>query len=288
MTGAPTDSQFYTDLATYAQGWNMKPEDALWIWSSETGLDPSGSGSARTISTLMHDGVVPSLMTQAEWDSLPSLTARQQLPFIDRYYSLIHSKYLLNRPFKDTFEVYLANAAPGLLRVDGRYNPLSVMYGSPQTPGNAVWLANWPMDNYPSGIAAAAGMPQTADTAKLLLSTGKLKGYITLGDLRSFGMRQANSAIANDAINKLHDALLNAKNSDAQPLTGNFAWVPTSYQPAGSPGGYTPDFSKSFSDPSAPVDTRVAPQPGTKPLFTLPETLVLGGGVLVLWRYFLR
>lgn len=282
---APTDPGFYTDLATYARAWGMKPEDALWIWSSETGLDPSGSGSARTISTLLHGGVVPSLLSETEWASLPSLTARQQLPFIDRYYSQIHQKYLLGRDFKDTFEVYLANAAPGLLRVDGRYNPASVMYGSPDEPGNAVWIANWPMDNYPAALRS--GLPLTTDSAKLLLSEGKLKGYITLGDLRAFGLRQANSSIANDAINRLHDALLNAK-ADQPPLTGNFAWVPTSYQPAGSPGGYTPDFSKSFSDPNAPIDTRVAPQPSSRSLLSLPEAGALAAGVWLFWRFFLR
>lgn len=289
-TGAPTDSGFYTDLAVYARAWGIKPEDALWIWSSETGLDPSGSGSARTISTLLHDGVVPSLLNQNEWDSLPTLTARQQLPFIDRYYTLIHSKYLLGRAFQDTFEVYLANAAPGLLRTDGRYNAQSVMYGSPDEPGNSTWLANWPMDNYPRGVQAAQSqkLPLNTDTAKLLLSQGVLKGYITLGDLRSFGMRQANYAIANDAINRLHDALLNAKNAEPQPLTGNFAWVPASYQPAGSPGGYTPNFSKSFSDSSAPVDTRVAPSKaaGTS-LLSFKETAVLGAGIWVFWRFLL-
>lgn len=288
-TGAPTDSTFYLRLADLFSGFG-KPEDFLWIWSSETGLDPTLSGNSRTISTLMHDGVVPSLLTQAEWDSLPQLSAADQLPFIQRYYQQIHDKYLF-RKFQDTFEVYLANAAPGLIRPDGKYNAATVMYGSPQTPANAVWAANWPMDNYPRALqeAQSRGVKLSIDFGKQLVSEGLLKGWISLGDLRAFGMRQANAAIANDAITKYHDNLLQAKNQGNTTVPATYlATVPNSYVPAGAPGGYAPDFSKSFSDPTAPVDTRVAASPSPISLLSWREALVLGVGVWVYWKWFLK
>ncbi len=272
---APTDPQFYTDLAARFTAFG-KPEDFLWIWSSETGLDPTLSGASRTISTMMHDGVVPSLMTQAEWDSLPTLSAKDQLPFIQRYYQVIHDKYLFRR-FQDTFEVYLANAAPGLLRPDGKYSALTVMYGNPQTPANAVWAANWPMDNYPVAPQQAAARKAAMDLTlgKTLVSEGLLKGWISLSDLKNFGLRQGNSAIANDAIKRYKDA--------------NAALQTIAFDPSdGSAGGYAPDFSKSFSDASASPDTRVAPQPSILQALTLKETVVLGVGIWLFWRYIIR
>lgn len=283
-TGAPTDPNFYLRLANLFSGFG-RPEDFIWIWSSETGLDPTLSGGARTISTLLHSGVVPSLLSESEWASLPSLSAADQLPFIARFYQQIHDRYLAGRKLQDAFEVYLANAAPGLLRYDGRYNAQTVMYGSPQEPAGSVWAANWPMDNFPvaSQQAAARKVALSLDLGKTLVSEGLLKGWISLGDLRSFGMRQGHGDIANQAINQYHQTLLRASQSASPPSAS--VVVPASYVPVGTPGGYQPDFSKSFSDPSAPVDVRVAAPPSPLQNVSFREALVLGVGVWLAWRW---
>lgn len=285
---APTDPQYYRDVAALGQRIGMKPEDFLYVGASETGLDPTLKGAARTTHTLMHNVVDSGLLTQAEWDSLPMLSAAQQLPFIERLYQLLHSKYLSGRNFQDAFEAYLANAAPGLLRYDGRYNAQTVMYGNPNQPGNSTWAANWAMDNYPVGPreAQSRNVSLSIDFAKQLVSEGKLKGWITLGDLKAFGLRP--NGIWPDAVARLHSALSTASVDNAVAQV-----EPALYQPGQSSvaGGYAPDMSKSFSDPSAPVDTRVAPSAaqGAGSSFSQAVRFGLAGAIVWgIWRFVIR
>jgi len=277
--GTPTDPAFYQATQSLAQALGSKPEDLLWVWASETGYDPTLSGESRTISTLMHTGVVPSLLTEAEWQSLPTLTPAQQIPFIQRYYQKLVSSYLGGRAFQDTFEAYLGNAAPGLLRVDGKYNPKTVMYGDPNQPGSDVWAQNWPMDNYPvaSQQAQARGAAISLDFGRQLLSEGLLKGWLTLGDLKAFMLRPSVGVFANPAIQNLHSVQAGAGVANA------------SYNPSSSSSttgaAWTPNGDQSFSDPNAPIDTRVAPAaPTPRPLFALSEiALVAGAAWLGIW-----
>jgi hypothetical protein len=282
MVGAPTDTNFYIQLAKLFSGFG-KPEDFLWIWSSETGFDPSLSGGYRTISTLGKGTVVPGIISQADWDKLPTLSATDQLPFIARYYKWIYDNFL-GRPFQDTFEVYLANAGQALLRKDGRYNVGSVMYGSPRDPAGSVWQANWPMDNYPTAVseASARKVPLSLDLGKTLVNEGKLKGWISLGDLKNFGMRPSHADIANDAINRYHQALLDP--AQAQNVPANIT-VPATYVASGASGGYAPNWAKSFSDPNAPIDSRVANPPSVSAAATLAEMAAFGLGVFLIWRF---
>lgn len=270
--GAPTDPAFYQATVALGTALGSKPEDLLWVWASETGYDTTLSGESRTMSTLMHTGVVPSLLTEAEWQSLPSLSAAQQVPFIQRYYQKLKQSYLGGRAFQDTFEVYLGNAAPGLLRTDGKYNPKTVMYGDPNQPGSDVWAQNWPMDNYPVAVqqAQARGAAISLDFGRQLLSEGLLKGWLTLGDLKAFMLRPSVGVYANPAIQNL-------KSVQAGAGVANASYTPTA--------NWTPNGDQSFADPNAPIDTRVAPAaPTPRKLFSLPEVaLVAGAAWLGIW-----
>lgn len=275
---APTDPAFYDAVIPMALRLGSKPEDLLWIWASETGYDPALKGESRTISTLMHSGVVPSLLTEAEWGVLPALSPTDQLPFVERYYKVIHDRYL-GRGFQDAFEAYLANAGPGMLRRDGQYNQASVLYGDPNEPAAGVWANNYPMDNFPVARQQATkrGVELTLDFAKQLVSEGLLKGWITLGDLKNFMMRGDVVALANDAIKRLHD--------ERAQLQMQVILTPAGYMPPSS-APYTPDFSKSFGNPDAPIDTRVAQaMPRKRSLFSLPEVILVTGAVYLALRW---
>ena len=261
----PTDSAFYQGVIAMAGRLGSKPEDLLWVWASETAFNPNPdpSGNSRTISTLMHAVVDQGLLTQAEWDSLPNLTPAQQLPYIERYYKLLRDRYI-GRNFQDTFETYLANAAPGLLRRDGQYNAQTTMYGDPNAPAHTMaWSYNWPMDNYPvaSTAAAARGVSGAAFNkafGETLVSEGLLKGWITLGDLKSFMLRAGVSSLANAAI--------------AQLKLAQAGGVTTAGYSSSAEETYTPSFGSSFGNPNAPVDTRVAPAaPTPRPALTIVE-----------------
>lgn len=274
MASAPTDPAFYQGVIAMAGRIGSKPEDLLWVWASESGYNPvpDPSGASRTISTLMHPVVDAGILTQSEWDSLPSLSATDQLPFIERYYKKLRDDYI-GRNFKDTFETYLANAAPGLLRHDGQYNPATTMYGDPNAPAHtSAWSSNWPMDNFPaaSNAASVRGISGSAFNkafAEQLVSEGLLKGWITLGDLKSFMLRGGVSPLANAAIAQLRLA---------QAAARTVAYSPSADET------YNPSFDQSFSNPDAPVDTRVAPAtPTPRPLFTVLEV-----GVIVAAAYF--
>ncbi len=268
--GAPTDPSFYTAVISMAQRLSSKPEDLLWIWASETAFNPTLDGGFRTISTLSHAVVDSGLLTQAEWDTLPTLTATQQLPFIERFYKVFTSRYLGGRGYEDAFEAYLGNAAPGLLRPDGQYNLSTTMYGDPNQPAHTgTWRDNWPMDSFPVARqqGASRGVKLTLPFGEQLVSEGLLRGWITLGDLKSFMVRSDVVAIAQAAIQRLRAA------------QAGTAYVAASDVP------YTPDFSKSFGNPQAPVDTRVAPAaPDARPALGLVEYALLGGVIyLALW-----
>jgi hypothetical protein len=274
MASAPTDPAFYQGVIAMAGRLGSKPEDLLWVWASESGFNPNPdpTGASRTISTLMHPVVDAGILTQAEWDSLPGLTATQQLPFIERYYTKLRNDYI-GRKFQDTFETYLANAAPGLLRHDGQYNPATTMYGDPNAPAHtSAWSSNWPMDNFPaaSNTASSRGISGSAfnkEFALLLVSEGVLKGWITLGDLKSFMMRGGVAPLANAAIAQLRLV-----------QTG----VTTAAYSSSADESYAPSFGPSFSNPNAPVDVRVAPAvPTPRPLLTALEF-----GVIAMAIYF--
>ena len=312
---APRDALFYVDLDAMAQRVGAKSEDLLFVWTSETGLDPTTGHApvgdpcqvcgrpakahqqvSRTISTMMVYTAVPAFGRDI-WNRFPSMSAREQLPYIERLvYAPAHKA--IGRSFRNTFEVYLANAAPGLLRSDGNYNPATVMYEGSNYPDN------WPMDNMPAGANAAKAdgvnltSPRgTYEYAKTLIDRGVLKGYVSLGDLANFGKRLLHGGpVFDQAVSYLHNVRANvaaglAPSVDA-PMSENLQWKPAAFAGGAGPGsssGYAPDFDAFPS--GAPLDTRVAtPSKARKDIprsanvpskgLSLPAVAV-GGGIAV-------
>ncbi len=284
--GAPRDPLFYTDLEAFGQRTGVKPEDALFIWSSESGLDTTLSGNSRTFSTLMHYIAVPHIMSEQVWQQLPSMTHREQLPWVEAGIFAPAHRMIGGRRFNSTFEVYLANAAPGLLRYDGLYSDATPMYVGSNYPDN------WTMDNYPAGVAAytawindarARGVKPSLraayPVAEDLVSKGALKGYVSLGDLKNFAKRllSGGASIANDAIRSLNNvrasvAAGRVASIEQPPVAsaliasrGHFVGRTSPYTPPtaslattpaqGAP--YVPDFDSPFKT-NAPLDTRVS------------------------------
>ena len=278
QVSAPTDLTFYVALDAMAQRVGAKAEDLLLVWTSESDLradlrwPPPDGDASQTFSTLMKNVMVPNVIDRATWARIPSMSHVQQLPIVERaVYAPAHAK--LNRAFRDTFETYLVNAAPGMLRAVGAYNPRSPMYVGENYPDN------WTMDNAPAGLNAALkeGIrlgPKSRDSydfCKELVARGVLKGYVSLGDLQVFGKRilssaalgQGTFATAIDLLNQARHAATPAASSETPspetheeetffdlPLTGEAVVK-------GSPTPYKPDFDSSVSS-GAPVDTRIA------------------------------
>lgn len=300
---APRDPLFYVDLDAMAQRVGARSEDLLLVWASESDLRTDLSGNSRTFSTLMHYIAVPGIMDEATWQKLPTMSARQQLPYVEKaVYAPAHRG--LGRSFRNTFEVYLANAAPGMLRGGGDYNAESVMYSGTNYPDN------WPMDNVPAGSLAAqkdgvriTSPRETYEYAKDLVDRGVLKGYVSLGDLASFAKRLMGSAnVTGSTFQTALAYLANVRGNVAAKLApsvdpvpeGFLTWQPASYTPS---SGYSPDFD-AFSA-GAPRDDRVASP--TKAKTSMPKraggaapkaiswpALGIGAAVAVGIAYFLR
>lgn len=285
MSDVPTrDAQFYAALDAMAQRVGAKAEDLLLVWSSESGLRTDLAGAARTFSTLMKYSAVPTYMDDDTWERLPTMSAAEQLPYVEAaIYAPAHK--IVGRPFRTTFETYLANAAPGLLRSDGQYNPETVMYEGRNYPDN------WPMDNAPAGQLAAKAdgivirSPRgTYDYAKTLVDRRILKGYVSLGDLRNFGKRLLQgSEIFTTALGYLRNVRDNqraglAPNVDP-PMSGFLTWKPSDAVGAAPAPSYTPDFDA--FPVGAPIDTRVASP--TKARRDMPASGNVASRGLELW-----
>lgn len=283
------DPAFYVALDAMAQRCGAKAEDLLLIWTSESNLradlrwpPPSGDAS-QTFSTMMKNVFVPNGIDAATWAKLPSMSHVQQLPFVERgVYGPAHRT--LGRMFRDTFETYLVNAAPGMLRADGNYNPRSPMYVGENYPDN------WTMDNAPAGLNAALkeGIklgPRARDSydfCKELVARGVLKGYVSLGDLQTFGKRILSSAAlgggtfstAVSYLNNVRDHVSHGQAPSIEPFDASSVQVPaappakssddgywlpdlTHSVVSGAPSSYHPDFDSSVSS-GAPVDSRIA------------------------------
>ncbi len=300
---APKDPQFYVDLDAMAQRVGAKAEDLLLIWTSESDLTTTLSGFARTFSTLLHSSAVPGMMSEGTWQRLPTMSAREQLPYVEKIYANAHRT--LGREFRNTFETYLANAAPALLRPDGNYNPSTVMYEGSNYPDN------WTMDNAPAGMMAALkdhvtiNSPRdTYEYCKTLVQRGILKGYVSLGDLQRFGERVLNAAKGGTVTAGTFQTALSYLNATrASAAAGQAPTISSGDVQAGeaveglsavqgtTPGGtYTPDFN-AFPT-GAPIDTRVStPEKAKKDMpksanvahkgFSLGP-IVVGGGIAAL------
>ncbi|MFI5299992.1 MAG: hypothetical protein ACHREM_18035 [Polyangiales bacterium] len=292
---APKDPLFYTDLDAMSQRVGAKSEDMLLVWSSESGIDPTldwppypktpeEKGASRTMSTLMKNVWVPGMFDQTTWDSFPSMSARQQLPYIEKaVYG--PARRAIGRSFQDTFEVYLANAASGMLRSDGAYSDASAMYIGRNYPDN------WAMDNAPAGLTRAAADHVVVDGrskatsqrgtypyALTLVNAGVLKGYVSLGDLRLFAKNALKRIpVFYEAIGYLQNVRANvALNRPADIVPpADLSYVQASLKATTTPT-YTPDFDTSFSKGGKRDDRIASPTEAKK---KLPPPSASSGGV---------
>lgn len=205
----PSDPGFYADLKQLAQALNVDPKGLLIVLASESNFNPGtigGKAVAESGPLKGHDttprglagftkAIVPALATVAEWDAMPKMSAREQLPFVYKLYKYAGDQK--GRPLSTNFELYLTTAAPNALSGSGRYSLNQTMYGG------RAWESNFSLDHglplRPDGVPAgptydsyaqAHGVRTAAMTqaeklayAKQLASEGVLKGRVTLGDL---------------------------------------------------------------------------------------------------------
>lgn len=193
----PSDPAFYADLLKGQERTGVKPEDALFAWSDATNLKTDLAGGARTFAALPKGFMVPFFASEEIWQRFPEMTAREQLPYVQTATFGPARKFVGGRELA-AFETYLASFGPGLLRTDGCYCPMTVLFAG------SCYPENWTLDNFP--IALSAYQDWAADASRLgrdtsvqaaypeclqLLSRGELKGFVTLGDLLSFAKRSA-------------------------------------------------------------------------------------------------
>lgn len=269
----PDDPQFYLDLKKYAGQLGFDPAAMLIVIASESNFY-TGTHFPKTIASLQtsfdkslvgHDvaprgligftaASVPSLMSAAEWDVLPSMDATSQLAYVAKAMGA-NLQRVGGRSFSSPYEVYLANASPGAMTASGKYDLSQTLYAPPND-----WLDNLSMDH--GAPIDASGVPQ-GDTAysyaakhgesdqlppnasriqKIAYATpltqkGVIKGKVTLGDLQ--------------------------KHAERMNLPGwNLAWqlAMRRYAEANAPSSlvsYKPPASKPFTFPSfaAPLST---------------------------------
>jgi hypothetical protein len=220
----PDDPGFYTDLKAYSEALGFDPLAMLVIIASESNFN-TGTISPPIIATpqtsldkslIGHDlaprGLigftainVPTLLSAAEWDALPTMTAKQQLAYVVKAMKSSLAR-VANRPFSNAYELYLANASPASLTASGKYDLTSTLYS-----GND-WLDNLGMDHgppiddkgVPQGDTAYSIALKTGQTASLppnasrqqklafagpLVQQGRIKGKVTLGDLQKHSER---------------------------------------------------------------------------------------------------
>ena len=209
---APADLGFYSDLIAVGARTGTKPEDALFAWSDASNLRTDLAGPARTFAALPEGLMVPSFASAKTWAEFPEMTAREQLPYVQAA-SLGPARKLAGGRDLDAFETYLATLAPALLRPDGRYCASTPLYAGSSYP------ENWTLDNFPAGLlayrkwateAASHGQDTSIRAAYSaccpdLIARSILKGYVSLGDLRSFAKRVApgRDVVYSDALKNL-------------------------------------------------------------------------------------
>lgn len=208
-TFVPSDAGFYTDLKQVAEALGVDPKGMLIVMASESNLNPGTTGGraiAESGPLKGHDvttrglvgftkAIVPGLATVAEWDAMPAMTARQQLPFVYKLYKYAGDQK--GRRLSSNFELYLTTAAPSALSGSGRYNLATTLYGGRAWESNFSIDAGPPLrsDGVPTGPtydvyakqhgANVAAMTQAEKLAyaKELAAKGIIKGRVTLGDL---------------------------------------------------------------------------------------------------------
>jgi len=156
-----TDEDIHA-LVRAAKELNARPMDLLAVLNSESALHPGsiayykGAPYARGLNQITPPNAGAMRLSNAEWESLTTMTPAQNLPYVVRSFR----KAVGDRVYKDVGELYLVNFAPARLPM-GTSDDV-VLYSAPSN----AYEANKPLDF-------------------------DRKGYITVGDMRQRVLRDS-------------------------------------------------------------------------------------------------
>lgn len=279
---------FFSAIIPMAARIGTKPEDLIVVFAGESGINPAqgtpppGTDNAggKGLSAITRDVASAAGLSDAQWLTFHTLTAEQQLPFIETYFAKILTSFGLTG-YRNALELYLANAAS---TVFGNYRTKGVSPGDVLYSG-AGWRGNLGMDNYPTlatkyGNTIQAykqannvsyGAAQLA-VAQQAVAAGDLKGYVSYADFLNYAKASVSRSNWRDGIARLR-AVQQIATTDPR-----YTYKPVSYNPddpSGAGGGtdpYTPDF-EFLSPDGAPITVPAPAQLSTPSLVSGPAWL---------------
>lgn len=155
--------------------WSRRPyaRPAAWSdvvkWESEKGE----SSGALGLNTIMRPAAQAMGLSAPEWWDIADIAAGdpKALDYTERFFNSIRSWRGLDRPFVDAVELYLANAAPGLL--GSQLTPKTIVYSgtaAAQNPGLQGPDGNVRIENMQKALLGiATNTPQQGISAKPFL-----------------------------------------------------------------------------------------------------------------------
>lgn len=202
-----TDPDFYDGVVRLAEAADVRAEDLLFCWSEATLLEPRAAGPVRTFAGLGRAQTLGWTMPEAIWEKLPSISACDQIPYVEAAV-IDPATRVLGRGPSSAFEVCLAHAAPGLLRPDGDYAMETPLHAGPDYPDH------WPLDEFPLvwdlyiSEGARLSPRQTFGAKRAEAKARGVKGYVSLGDLSAFCKREdaGREAVLQEALRLLSQA----------------------------------------------------------------------------------
>ena len=218
--GMVTDPIFYDRVVRLAETTGACSEDWIFCWTEATLLEPGAAGPVRTFAGLVETQTSGWTMPKTIWEILPSLPARDQIPYVEAAV-LDPARRMLGREPSGAFEVCLAHAAPGLLRSDGVYASETPLHTGPDYPDH------WPLDEFPAAwdlyrLQASQVTPRQLFASKRQDAQDRgVKGYVSLGDLRAFCKRvdAEREAVLAEALRLLGQARTRLALPDRGPYT---------------------------------------------------------------------
>lgn len=161
-------SEFWIEFVKMSHRLGAKPEDMARVIMSESAFDPAatairgGKVVARGLNQLTEVTLPVIGMTTTQWNSMSSMSAIEQLKFIEKYYRAAGSYHGVNG-WNSATQLYVANFAPAHLSKSD--DPHAVLYKQYKTDGtlNPAYTMN-------------AGLDRKNEQ-------GQRRGYITVGDL---------------------------------------------------------------------------------------------------------
>jgi hypothetical protein len=266
----PQDDAFYLRLIQMARTIGAKPEDLIVVMASETNLDPGSTRGKpfRGLNTMGLSQAQSAGISADDWARLPDMTPTQNLDYSEKFFLYLLKSAGRNK-FVNALDLYLSNAAFGIW-VKPPIMPDTVMYGG--GPGNP-WASNYAMDNYPAGVGL------TLDQARAEIGH-KLKGYVSVEDLRQFMLRSNVESTWKGAVKKLASIQAQAG------LENSPDYSPVGYVQYNPSGGYVPDTSYDEINAARGTPTHIDGNTGSSGVSGIPTWAKwLGGFVVALGAY---